>query len=143
MDALIFAAGQQASQASVDLHRLGTRCLREPASRRLDGEIYCAIHKVTDWNPLWNDRMFWARENGEVLVEHCPGDGLCGIVAPPFTTELRYAESLLPEGLCTFYRDARKVCATALHARALANEPPLTVSRSSSGEEAKPSWLGC
>jgi hypothetical protein len=75
MDALIFVAGQQASQASVDLHRLGTRCLREPASRRLDGEIYCAIHKVTDWNPLWNDQMFWAKENGEVLVEHCPGDG--------------------------------------------------------------------
>jgi hypothetical protein len=87
MDALIFAAGQQASQASVDLHRLGTRCLREPASRRLDGEIYCAIHKVTDWNPLWNDQMFWARENGEVLVEHSPGDGLCWIEAPPLSLD--------------------------------------------------------
>jgi hypothetical protein len=63
-----------------------------------------------------------------------------GFIGP--TIELRYAESLLPGGLSTFYRDARKVCATALHARALANEPPATVSRSSSGEEAKPSWLG-
>jgi len=63
-------------------------------------------------------------ENGDVLLEH-PGDGLVWIEAPPFTAELRYAESLLPEGLCTFYRDARKVCATALQERALANEPPL------------------
>jgi hypothetical protein len=31
----------------------------------------------------------------------------------------------LPEGLFTFYRDAQRVCATALQARALANEPPL------------------
>jgi hypothetical protein len=84
------------AQLSVDLYGLDTRCLHERPSRRLDGEIYCAIHKVTDWNPLWNDQMFWARENGEVLVEHCPGDGLCWIEAPPVTTELRYAESLLP-----------------------------------------------
>ena len=100
----------------------------EPASRRLDGEIYCAIHKVTDWNPLINDQMLRARDNGEVLVEHRPGEGLYWIEAPPFTTELRYAESLLPEGLRTFYRDVRKVCATALQARALANEPPPVVS---------------
>ena len=53
------------------------------------------------------------------------GDGLAWIEAPPFTTELKFAEVLLPEGLLTFYRDARKVCATALQARALANEPPL------------------
>ena len=76
MDTFIFAAGQQASQASVDLHRLGTRCLHEPASRRLDGEIYCAIHNVTDCNPLLNNQQFRARENGEVLVEHRPGEGL-------------------------------------------------------------------
>ena len=62
MDALIFAAGQQASQASVDLHRLGTRCLGEPASRRLDGEIYCAesycaVHNIEDTNALSNDNL--------------------------------------------------------------------------------------
>ena len=77
-----------------------------------------------DWNPLLNNQQVRARENGDVLLEH-PGDGLVWIEAPPFTAELRCAESLLPEGLCTFYRDARKVCATALQARALANEPPL------------------
>ena len=108
----------------LDLYGLGARCLSEPASRRLDGEIYCAIHNVTDWNPLLNNQQVRARENGDVLLEH-PGDGLVWIEAPPFTAELKYAESLLPEGLCTFYRDARKVCATALQARALANEPPL------------------
>jgi hypothetical protein len=112
----------------LDLYGLGSRCLHEPASRRLDGEIYCAIHNVTDWNPLLNNQQFRARENGEVPVEHPRGEGLDWIEVPPFTTELRYAESLLPEGLCTFYRDARKVCATALQARALANEPPPLIS---------------
>jgi hypothetical protein len=121
MDAFVFMVDRH---VPLDLYGLGARCLSEPVSRRLDGEIYCAIHNVTDWNPLLNNQQFRARENGDVLLEH-PGDGLVWIEAPPFTAELRYAESLLPEGLCTFYRDARKVCATALQARALANEPPL------------------
>jgi hypothetical protein len=115
------------AEVSVDLYRLGTRCLYERASRRLDGEIYCAIHNVTDWNPLLNGQQLRARENGDVLLGH-EGDELVWVEAPPFTAELRYAESLLPEGLCTFYRDARKVCATALQARALANEPPPLIS---------------
>ncbi|HTG18637.1 MAG TPA: hypothetical protein VK681_01260 [Reyranella sp.] len=114
--------------AQVNLYGLGSRCLHEPASRSLDGEIYCAIHNVTDCNPLTNNQQFQARESGEVLVEHCPGEGLHWIEAPPFTTGLRYAESLLPEGVLTFYRDARRVCATALQARALANEPAPPVS---------------
>jgi hypothetical protein len=78
-----------------DLYGLGARCLSEPASRRLDGEIYCAIHNVTDWNPLLNNQQFRARENGDVLLEH-PGDGLVWIEAPPFTAELRYAEARMP-----------------------------------------------
>ena len=114
--------------AQVNLYGLGARCLHEPASRSLDGEIYCAIHNVTDWNPLSNNQQFQARESGEVLVEHCPDEGLHWIEAPPFTTGLRYAESLLPEGVLTFYLDARRVCATALQARALANEPAPLVS---------------
>jgi hypothetical protein len=124
MDAFILAT----EHVTVDLYGVGYRCLREPASRRLDGEIYCAVHNVSDRNPLINDQVLQARENGEVLVEHCPGNGLAWIEAPPFTAELRFAESLLPEGVFTFYRDARKVCATALQARALANEPPPIVS---------------
>jgi hypothetical protein len=114
--------------ATVDLYGLGYRCLHEPASRRLDGEIYCAVHNISDSNPLINDQQLHARENGELLVEHCPGDRLAWIEVPPFTAELKYAESLLPKGLFTFYRDARSVCATALQARALANEPPPVVS---------------
>ncbi|MEA2805628.1 MAG: hypothetical protein QOE49_5723 [Rhodospirillaceae bacterium] len=31
---------------------LAGRCLREPASRRLDGEIYCALHNIKDINDL-------------------------------------------------------------------------------------------
>ena len=122
MDAFVFMVDRH---VPLDLYGLGARCLSEPASRRLDGEIYCAVHNVRDGNPLSSDRLLHARENGEVLVEHCPGDGLGWIEAPPFTADLRYAESLLPEGLLTFFRDARSVCATALQARALANEPPL------------------
>jgi hypothetical protein len=120
MDAFVSSTEYQASQALVSLHSLGTRCLYERASRRLDGEIYCAIHSVTDWNPLLDNQQLRARENGQLLLEHRPGDGLDWIEAPPFTSELKYAESLLPDGLCTLYRDA-----TALQARALANEPPL------------------
>ena len=121
MDAFSFPAEQH---IKLDLYGLGRRCLREPPSRRLDGEIYCALHNIIDRNPLINDQLLQAREDGEVLVEHCPG-GLAWIEVPPFTAELKFAESLLPEGLFTFYRDAQRVCATALQARALANEPPL------------------
>jgi hypothetical protein len=122
--------------ATVGLYGLGHRCLHEPASRRLDGEIYCTVHNVTDWNPLISNQLLRARENGEVLVEHCRADGLTWIEAPRYTAELKFAESLLPDGLLTFYRDARRVCATALQARALANEPPPMVSTSLSGEAA-------
>ena len=122
MDAFVFLVDRH---VPLDLYSLGARCLSEPPSRRLDGEIYCAVHNVRDCNPLSSDQLFHAREHGEVLVEHRPGDGLAWIEAPPFTAELKYAESLLPEGLLTIFRDARRVCATALQARALANEPPL------------------
>ena len=125
MDVFFVPAEQD---ATVGLYGLGSRCLHEPASRRLDGEIYCAVHNVRDCNPLSSDRLLHARENGEVLVEHCPGDCLSWIEVPRVTAELRYAEALLPEGVVTFLRDARRVCATALQARALANEPPLMVS---------------
>jgi hypothetical protein len=123
MDAFFFPCAQN---ATVDLYGLGERCLREPASRRLDGEIYCAIHNVRDCNPLVNDSLRQARESGEVLVQCRPGGGIAWIEVPPFTADLRCAQSLLPEVLVTFYRDARKLCATALQARALANEPPLS-----------------
>ena len=122
MDAFVFMVERD---VALDLYGLGARCLSEPPSRRLDGEIYCAVHNVRDCNPLSSDQLLHAGENGEVLVEHRPGDGLAWIEAPPFTADLRYAETLLPEGVLTFFRDARRVCATALQARALANEPPL------------------
>ena len=126
MDVFFFPTGRD---STVNLYGLGYRCLHEPASRRLDGEIYCAVHNVRDRNPLINEQLLRARENGEVLVAHGPGDVLAWIEAPPFTAELKYAEALLPEGLLTFYRDARRVCATALQARALANEPPPSAAR--------------
>ena len=114
--------------ATVQLYGLGARCLNEPASRRLDGEIYCALHNVDDWNPLLNHSFELAKENGQVFVEHNPGAGLVWIEVPRFTTKLGYAQTLLPEGLVTFFKDARRTCATALQARALSNEPPPLVS---------------
>jgi hypothetical protein len=80
MDTLIFSADRQVSATSIGL---GTRCLSAPPSRRPDDEIYCAIHKVTDWNPLIKDQQFRARESGEVLVEHFPDEGLCWIEPLP------------------------------------------------------------
>ncbi len=107
---------------------LAGRCLREPASRRLDGEIYCALHNIRDINDLSDHKLMEARENGVVLVEHQHGAGREWIEAPPFTEELRYAETLVPEGLATIARDPRIVCATALHARALTSAPAPRVS---------------
>ena len=110
---------------------LAGRCLREPASRRLDGEIYCALHNIRDTNDLSERYLLEARENGEVLVERQRGADRGWIQVPPFTEELRYAETLVPEGLITIARDPRIVCATALNARALTSAPPLRVSKSS------------
>ena len=107
---------------------LAGRCLREPASHRLDGEIYCALHNIRDTNDLSERYLLEARENGEVLVERQRGADRGWIQAPPFTEELRYAETLVPEGLTTIARDPRIVCATALNARALTSAPPLRVS---------------
>ena len=95
---------------------LAERCLVEAPSRRLDGEIYCAVHH------LWE-----ARESGEVLVGH-RGATVEWIEAPPFTTELKYAETLLPERVATILRDPLAVCAAALRARALSDTPPPYVS---------------
>ena len=110
------------------LPELAVRCLQEPASRELDGEIYCALHNIEDVNDLSSHNLLEARSNGEVLVEHRRGGGIGWIQAPPFTAELRYAESLLPDGVATICRDPRRVCAAALNARALLQAPPPAIS---------------
>jgi hypothetical protein len=65
MDAFVFLVHRD---VPLDLYSLGARCLSEPPSRRLDGEIYCAVHDVRDCNPLSSDQLLHAGENGEVLV---------------------------------------------------------------------------
>jgi hypothetical protein len=125
MDSFSFPSGPA---EHVGLRELAHKCLNEPPSRRLDGEIYCAIHNIEDANLLITPGLVEAKEAGEVLVEHRPGAGLAWVEAPPFTTQLKYAESLLPDGLLTIHRNASVVCATALLARVLANEPALPVS---------------
>ena len=108
------------------LAELAERCLREPASRGLDGAIYCAVHNIEDMNDLSNDNLLQARDSGEVLVEDHRGIGW--VEAPPFTAELKYAETLLPDGVVTICRDPRRLCATALVVRALTGAPPPRVS---------------
>jgi hypothetical protein len=102
---------------------LANRCLSEPASRALDSEIYCAIHDITDGNDLGSPALIEARAKGDVLIVERSLQGW--VEAPPFTGDLKYARSLVPEGLYTISSDPRIVCATALAALAMTDAPPL------------------
>jgi hypothetical protein len=105
------------------LAALATRCLTEAPSRALDVEIYCALHGIEDGNDLASPALVEARAKGDVLIVE---PGLQGWVeVPPFTGELKYAKSLLPEGLYTISLEPRIVCAAALRALALTNAPLL------------------
>jgi hypothetical protein len=106
---------------------LAERCLSEPASRHLDGEIYCAVHHIMDLNGLNNHNLWEAKDNGNILVRH-RGAAIGWVEAPPFTAELKYAETLLPDRVVTILKDPRLVCAAALRARALSDAPPPHVS---------------
>jgi hypothetical protein len=106
---------------------LAEQCLVEAPSRRLDGEIYCAVHHIMDMNDLNAHNLWEARVSGEVLVEH-RGAAVEWIEVPPFTAELKYAETLLPERVATILKDPRAVCAAALRARAHSDAPPPYVS---------------
>jgi hypothetical protein len=108
---------------SSTLATLANRCLAEAPSRALDVEIYCAIHGIEDGNELASPALIEARAKGDVLIVE---PGLWGWVeVPPFTGELKYAKSLLPDGVHTISPDPRIVCAAALRALALSNAPPL------------------
>jgi hypothetical protein len=105
------------------LAALAERCLIEAPSRALDVEIYCALHGIEDGNDLASPALVEARAKGDVLIVE---PGLQGWVeVPPFTGELKYAKSLLPEGLYTISSEARIVCAAALRALALTDAPLL------------------
>jgi len=105
------------------LASLADRCLVEAPSRALDVEIYCALHGIEDGNELASPALIEARAKGDVLIVE---PGLWGWVeVPPFTGVLKYAKSLLPEGVYTISSDPRIVCAAALRALALTDAPPL------------------
>jgi hypothetical protein len=106
---------------------LAERCLVEAPSRSLDGEIYVAVHHIMDMNELTAHNLWEAKVSGEVLVEH-RGATVEWIEAPPFTAELKYAETLLPERVATILKDPRAVCAAALRARAHSDASPPYVS---------------
>ena len=105
------------------LAALADRCLAEAPSRALDVEIYCAIHGIDDGNDLASPALVEARAKGDALIVE---PGLQGWVeVPPFTGELKYAKSLLPDGLYTISSEPQIVCAAALRALALTDAPPL------------------
>ena len=105
------------------LAALAARCLREEPSRALDVEIYCAIHEIEDGNDLASPALVEARAKGDVLIVE---PGLHSWVeVPPFTGVLKYAKSLVPDGLHTISSEPRIVCAAALRALAITGAPPL------------------
>ena len=95
---------------------LANRCLNEPASRALDTEIYCAIHGIPDGNDLGSPALVEARAKGDVLIVE-PGLQ-CWVEAPPFTEDLKYAESASRKASTISARPAI-VCALALAALAI------------------------
>jgi hypothetical protein len=102
---------------------VSNRCLIEPASRALDGAIYCAVLGAIDDNSLSSAPLIEARARGCILINHAGIKGWAD--APPYTEDLACAKSLVPEGLATISRDPRIVCATALMARAVLDSPSL------------------
>ena len=108
---------------------VANRCLREHASRALDAKIYCAVLGVRDANELNSEFLIEARASGMVLIR---ATGLMGwLDAPHYTEDLNWAKSLLPEGLAAISNDPRVVCAIALMAIAMTDQPPLLEARSS------------
>jgi hypothetical protein len=103
---------------------LAERCLQEPASRRLDGEIYCAVHGKSDLNTLGNEHLMNAAFGGDVLLGNNEGTDLDWVSTPAFTTELTVAKSLLPNQVLTITKDPRQVCAFALMAEVAASREP-------------------
>jgi hypothetical protein len=102
---------------------IANRCLQEHASRALDARIYCAVLGVADANELNSKFLIKARASGMVLVRTT---GLMGwLDAPHYTADLTWAKSLLPEGLAVKSNDPRVVCAIALMAMAMTDQPPL------------------
>lgn len=102
---------------------VSNRCLIEPASRALDAAIFCAVLGAKDVNPLSSAPLIEARARGFILINQPAIKGWAE--APPYTEDLGYAKSLVPEGLSTIARDPRIICATALAVRAILNSPPL------------------
>jgi hypothetical protein len=108
---------------------VANRCLREHASRALDAKIYCAVLGVRDANELNSEFLIEARASGMVLIR---ATGLMGwLDAPHYTEDLNWAKSLLPEGLAAISNDPRVVCAIALMAIAMTDQPALLEARSS------------
>jgi hypothetical protein len=108
---------------------VANRCLREHASRALDAKIYCAVLGARDANELNSEFLIEARASGMVLIR---ATGLMGwLDAPHYTEDLNWAKSLLPEGLAAISKDPRVVCAIALMAIAMTDQPALLEGESS------------
>ena len=111
------------SRATSVFITVSNRCLIEPASRALDGAIYCAVLGAEDENSLTSAPLIEARARGCILINQASVKGWAE--APLYTEDLACAKSLMPGGLATISRDPGIVCATALMARAAVNLPSL------------------
>ena len=102
---------------------LSNRCLIEDASPALDASIHCAVLGTTDRNALTSATLRQARARGSILILKAGVRGW--IEAPPYTSDLAWAKSLVPQELATISPQPRIVCATALMARAILDSPSI------------------
>ena len=100
---------------------LSNLCLIEDASPALDASIHCAVLGTTDRNALTSATLRQARARGSILILKAGVRGW--IEAPPYTSDLAWAKSLVPEDLATISPQPRIICATALIARAILDSP--------------------
>ena len=100
---------------------LANRCLREDASRELDASIYCAILGLKGACKESSVLFDQARARGRVFLS----TEARWLDAPPYTADIGMAKTLVPMGLGTISPEARIVCATALFAIAILDEPPV------------------
>ena len=100
------------------------RCLIEFPSRELDGEIYCALHGLTDFNDLSTPNLRDANSTGHILVEQHRGVDVGWFKAPAYTENKEDCSTLFPRHVDIVPDNLSVACAAALRARVDAQASP-------------------
>jgi hypothetical protein len=111
----------------IKLLAIAEQCIEEYPSRELDGEIYCALHGLGDFNDLTTPELRDANAKGEVLVEQHRGVDIGWFIAPRYTTDKEACRSLFPNHVDIIPDNLSVACAAALRARVDAKAPPPAV----------------